>query len=397
MIGSMMSHRLFSCVGKDNSAFHSTRAKSKEIAAMSFSVLSKSPHLPDSLGETVALLIVLTAIAILSYRLADWRVAVPLTMVALVGYLFDHQLFIPGAMVIALVATVTARKIRGEPLRQSGSFGASFRDVGVIAIGFLLYEFGRTLTEGNYDTAVANSERLIRVQDFLGLPDEARFQQWVFNHSWLVEPFNTIYSFFFLATTVGGLIWLSFNAPQVYRTARNAMGVATFSALAIFASIPMAPPRMVAMSGLADSHARVGLTHGYVNEFAAMPSLHVGWMALIGWALARAIGGTRGKLIGLVPPTVMMMTVVVTGHHFWMDGIVGSTLCVVPAMLIDRLPAGAGRRFLLVPIPNGSSARAASHSADEIIFLVAKDDDEVSLLEPAGSRRDSGDTRALTS
>jgi hypothetical protein len=362
---------------------------------MSFSVLSKSPHLPDSVGESVALLIVLTAIAILSYRLANGRVAVPLTLVGFVGYLFDHQLYIPGAIVIALLATGASRQLRGEPLRQAARFGASFRDVGVIAVGFLLYEFGRTLTEGNYATAVANSERLIRIQDFLGLPEEARFQQWVFDNSWLVEPFNTIYSFFFLATTVGGLIWLSFNAPHVYRMARNAMGIATFSALAVFALIPMAPPRMVDVSGLADSHARVGLTHGYVNEFAAMPSLHVGWMALIGWALARAIGGTRGKVIGLIPPAVMMLTVVVTGHHFWMDGIVGATLCVVPAVLIDRLPAGAGRRLL--PLPIGSSARTTTESAGEIIFLVAKDDDEVSVLEPAGSRRDSGDTRAIAS
>jgi hypothetical protein len=365
---------------------------------MSFSVLSKSPHLPDSPRDTIELLLVLASIALLSYLLSNGWIAAAMTSVGFVGFLFDRHLYIPLAILIALAATVASRVWKDEPLRQAGRFGASIRDVGVIAVGFLLYEFGRTLTEGDYNTAVVNAERLISVQDFLGLPEEARFQAWVFNHSWLVEPFNTIYSFFFLATTVGGLIWLSFNAPHVYRMARNAMGIATFSALAVFALIPMAPPRMVDVSGLADSHARVGLTHGYVNEFAAMPSLHVGWMALIGWALARAIGGNRGKLIGLVPPTVMLMTVVVTGHHFWMDGIVGSALCVVPAVLIDRLPASAGRRLL--PLPIGSSDRVDSEIAErseEIVYLVAKDGDELSVLEPAGSRRDSGDDRAIAS
>ena len=46
------------------------------------------------------------------------------------------------------------------------------------------------------------------------------------------------------ASTVGGLIWLSFNAPHIYRITRNAMGIGTFSALAFFALVPMAPPRV---------------------------------------------------------------------------------------------------------------------------------------------------------
>jgi hypothetical protein len=361
---------------------------------MSFSVLSKSPHLPDSRQDTIELLVVLASIALLSYLLSNGTIAAAMTSVGLVGFLFDKHLYIPLAILIAVAATVAARVWKHEPLRQAHRFGASIRDVGAIAAGFLLYEFGRTLTEGDYATAVANAESLIRLQDFLGFPEEGRFQGWVFDNSWLVEPFNTIYSFFFLATTVGGLIWLSFNAPPVYHMARNAMGIATFSALAVFALIPMAPPRMVELSGLADSHARVGLAHGYVNEFAAMPSLHVGWMALIGWALARAIGGTRGKVVGIVPPAMMMVTVVVTGNHFWMDGIVGSALCVVPAVLIDRLPAGSGRRLL----PIGPGARATPEPTDEfdeIVFLVSHDGDEVSVLEPASSRRASSDTQAI--
>jgi hypothetical protein len=362
---------------------------------MSFSVLSKSPHLPDSPQDTIELLVVLASIALFSYLLSNGTIAAAMTSVGFVGFLFDRHLYIPLAILIALAATVAARAWRRESLRQANRFGASIRDVGMIAAGFLLYEFGRTLTEGDYATAVANAESLIRLQNFIGLPDEARFQVWVFENSWLVEPFNTIYSFFFLATTVGGLIWLSFNAPHVYHMARNAMGLATFSALAVFALLPMAPPRMVEISGLADSHARVGLTHGYVNEFAAMPSLHVGWMALIGWALARAIGGTQGMVIGLVPPTVMMMTVVVTGNHFWMDGVVGSALCVVPAVLIDRLPAGSRRRLLTRPF--GTATRTATGGAGEMGFLVANDHAEVSGLEPAGPRRDVGDTRVIAS
>jgi hypothetical protein len=358
---------------------------------MSFSVLSKSPHLPDSVGAAIALLFVLAAIGVLTLLLANVRIAAPLTLVGLIGFLFDRHFYIPGAMVLALLATLLARTWRGEPLRQAGKFGASIRDVVAIAAGFLLYEFGRTFTECDKATAVSNAEHLIRLERFLDFPQEARVQQLVFDHSWLVTPFNTVYSFFFLAITVGGLIWLSFNAPDVYRTTRNAMGVATFSALAVFALLPMAPPRMVELSGLADSHARVGLTHGYVNEFAAMPSLHVGWMALIGWALARAIGGNHGKLIGLIPPVGMMLTVVVTGHHYWMDGIIGSTLCVVPAVLLDR---GATSKRLALPVPTPApNTVAIAHliTNDERRVSSAAEPRELALL----SRHTPSETRSV--
>jgi hypothetical protein len=100
-------------------------------------------------------------------------------------------------------------------------------------------------------------------------------------------------------------------------------------------------------------------------------------------------------VIGLVPPTVMMMTVVVTGNHFWMDGVVGSALCVVPAVLIDRLPAGSGRRLRTRPF--GTATRTATGGAGEMVFLVANDHAEVSGLEPAGPRQDVGDTRVIAS
>jgi hypothetical protein len=162
----------------------------------------------------------------------------------------------------------------------------------------------------------------------------------------------------FLSTFIGVFLWMSFNAPTVYRMMRNAVGVATFSALAVFALIPLAPPRLTEASGMVDSHARVGLVHGFVNQYAAMPSLHVGWMALAGWGLAKAIGGWKGRALGVVPPTVMMITVVVTGNHYWLDGIVGTILCLTPAVVFDHLrtvPAPKpSRPTIIVPAPERS-------------------------------------------
>ncbi len=320
---------------------------------MSFSVLDRSAHTPDSPGDAVKLFAILAGIAILTYFISNVWLSGSMTVVGIVGYLFDAHLYIPIAVLIAVGITFINRlRLLGTTGTLQGEFGASVRDLALIGSGFFLYEFGRTLTRGSESSAVENAERLLRLQDRLHLPNEAHFQGWFLKHNWVMDRFNTIYSFMFLSTFIGVFIWMSFNAPAVYRTMRNAVGVATFAALAVFAMVPMAPPRLTEASGMIDSHARVGLAHGFVNQFAAMPSLHVGWMALAGWGLARAIGGWKGRAIGMVPPVLMMITVVVTGNHYWLDGVVGSLLCLLPAMSLDRWSTHQSmRRALPAPRP----------------------------------------------
>ncbi|MCC6703904.1 MAG: phosphatase PAP2 family protein [Thermomicrobiales bacterium] len=304
---------------------------------MSFSIFNRVPEFPDSPLRFAQLFAMLIAITVIAGLIANWRIAVALGGVALAGFLFDFAFYIPAAILVAIAATLISRLVTAGPIRRP-IFAASPRDIGVFAAGFLLYEFGRSVTEGDYETAVMNAEHLLNLQIGMGLPDEARVQGWVFDHMRLMTVFNTYYSYFFLAITIGSLIWLSLNAPDVYRITRTALGIATFSALLFFAAVPMAPPRLVEASGQVGSHARVGLTHGYMNEFAAMPSLHVGWMALMGWAFYRALGGKLGWGIALFLPVSMMLTVVVTGHHYWMDGVVGAVLCVAPAIILERFP-----------------------------------------------------------
>ncbi|MGH2549059.1 MAG: phosphatase PAP2 family protein, partial [Thermomicrobiales bacterium] len=178
-------------------------------------------------------------------------------------------------------------------------------------------------------------------------------------------------------------LWMSFNAPAVYRTMRNALGVATFTALLFFAFVPLAPPRLTEASGMVDSYARVGLVHGFVNQYAAMPSLHVGWMALAGWGLARAIGGWKGRVIGIVPPAVMMVTVVVTGNHYWLDGIVGSILCVTPAILFDRLRTAPATERVIPTVVVPSPIRSP-RPATYITIPAVSGGDHAESREPVG-------------
>uniref|UniRef100_UPI002615F043 phosphatase PAP2 family protein n=1 Tax=Mycobacterium sp. TaxID=1785 RepID=UPI002615F043 len=85
----------------------------------------------------------------------------------------------------------------------------------------------------------------------------------------------------------------------------------------------------------------------FTNQFAAMPSLHVGW------ALAVAIGlitatRSRWRWAWLAHPIITLFVVVATGNHYWLDalaagGLLALVFAVMPRPVIadrERQPAG---------------------------------------------------------
>jgi hypothetical protein len=295
--------------------------------------------------ETIILIALLVGIVLVVRTFSGTPVGIIVAAVAFIGYVFDNHFYIPGAVAIAVLCTwVSARRSAADADRHRRNWPALLFDLLIAGGGFFLYELGRIATRDGEARAFANAGRLMSLQSALHLPSEVTLQRFVLNHESLLRMVNRTYSFLFLSTVVGFLIWLYLNNLPIYRQVRNGLGLATLLSLAIFAAFPMAPPRLVPASQLVDSHARVGLHHGYVNQFAAIPSLHIGWLALVGWGMWASLGRIRGLLIAVTPPAVMMIAVVATGNHFWLDGVVGAGLCLGAVMAMTPRPAR-------VPVP----------------------------------------------
>ena len=81
------------------------------------------------------------------------------------------------------------------------------------------------------------------------------------------------------------------------------------------------------------------------NQYAAMPSLHVGWSLIIAYGMFQLTTGARGAGSGWATPSVTSIAVVATANHYWLDGLVALGL-VVPAIAIvtrrDRVPRPTG-------------------------------------------------------
>jgi membrane-associated phospholipid phosphatase len=62
----------------------------------------------------------------------------------------------------------------------------------------------------------------------------------------------------------------------------------------------------------------VGSQNGF-NEFSAMPSVHIAWALVAGFALVALARAPWARAFGVVYPFLMLVAVVVTGNHYFMD------------------------------------------------------------------------------
>jgi hypothetical protein len=287
--------------------------------------------------------------AALVVLIIGWR-TVGTTFAALCAALAIAAFVIIGSPAIAVaMATVLATVAalgwlsKTDFRRPAGPFARECVLIG----GSLAAYTALRLIESDPGPALANATRLITYERSLGLYIEPGLQHWVLRSELLTRALNWVYSFSFLAITAAALLWLWFVDERNYRLLRNMLGVSALLAIITIAAFPVAPPRLVDGSGMIDTVVLFGRQHSFANEYAAVPSLHVGWMAAVGYALAASLGGRRGYLVGVLPAMLMTLTVIATGNHLWIDGAIGIAYALGAAIVLSRpAPASDLRRSL---------------------------------------------------
>jgi hypothetical protein len=124
--------------------------------------------------------------------------------------------------------------------------------------------------------------------------------------------------------------------------------------LVFFITFPVAPPRLAEL-GLVDtvtdqSHAyRLLQPPTLTDQYAAMPSLHVGWNLLLALAIATTAKHTWQRAVATAMPVAMTAAVVLTANHYILDAAVGAALTGAAWLLTGRNyrpagPVGAGAK-----------------------------------------------------
>ncbi|MEV0343007.1 phosphatase PAP2 family protein [Nocardia sp. NPDC050713] len=213
-----------------------------------------------------------------------------------------------------------------------GRGGEAIRQLALITVLYLGYRFGRLITADDTARAFGNAHDLLAVEDRLGMMAETTVQAPFLRWDPLAFSANFYYATAHFTVAVGVIVWLWIFRPQHYRLTRNLMVGLTGTGLLLHVLLPLAPPRMLPERGFVDLAALHGQSvygpshsDGMSNQFAAMPSLHVGWALLLAVAMIAATR-TRWRWLALAHPALTTVIVIGTGNHYWLDAIIAVLL-----------------------------------------------------------------------
>jgi hypothetical protein len=220
----------------------------------------------------------------------------------------------------------------------------------------LLYFFVRDLSAGQESEAYANAATIVNLQQTLGLDWESTLQQRILDTDWVVAGVNWIYIWGHFPVIILSLFLLFGLSRHNFITLRNALVISGTIGLVCFALYPVAPPRLFNPDAFFDSLGELSGSYRILqnpkitNQFAAVPSFHVGWNILVAVAVWRSTRFIALRALALASPLLMMTAVVLTANHWLLDVVAGISVAlagILGARLIERLFA----RFTPTPTP----------------------------------------------
>jgi hypothetical protein len=209
-----------------------------------------------------------------------------------------------------------------------------WQELALIGIGYYLYREARNLVPDQPGIAYRHAQSVEWLQAHLHFDFELSVNRFVSSVSWLAQVMNYYYSTLHFIVTVGVLTWLFVARKRVYRGMRTALFALTLVALVGFFFYPLAPPRLMPGYGyidtLAEYHTWGSLADPniaeHTNQFAAMPSLHIGWAL---WCAIAVFYCTRkwwARTLAVMYPMATLIVIIGTANHYVIDAVAGAAV-----------------------------------------------------------------------
>lgn len=249
---------------------------------------------------------------------------------------------LPLAGLLFAIGAVAGR-INGGGTPLSLTVGAVAREASRVALLYTLWQVAGRLSVSGIERANDRGLWLWNLERALRLPSERALQDLIVPHGWLAQAANIYYAGAHVPGMGLFLVWLFFRHRTAYPGWRNVLVGITFVSLVI-QLIPVAPPRLIPSIGMLDTGVAYGQSvyaiggSTVAGQLQAMPSLHVGWAALVAiatWRLSTAWARWLGA--GHLVATVTVVTV--TANHYWLDGLACIALLVPMVALLTGRPA----------------------------------------------------------
>jgi len=212
-------------------------------------------------------------------------------------------------------------------------------EIAFTTVVLLAYFAVRGMRPVDANASVSRSLDIIRLEQQIGLFHEVDWQQAFLAHDLLIQVANFVYAWGHYAALLPIAGWLLVKDLRRFRFLRNVMVMSALIGIVTYWVLPAAPPRLMGPYGYdfgfndtvhsATSNAHYFQPGPFVNDFAALPSFHFGWIALASAAIWVSTKNRwlRTGAVGI--SAVMWWAVTVTGNHFFVDMIFGGVVVLV--------------------------------------------------------------------
>ena len=218
------------------------------------------------------------------------------------------------------------------------------------------YRLLRRLIPTDWPLAIANAHQVLRLEQVANFAWEKGMQHWFLQFPDVVKAMNWFYLSSHFVVTGAFFVWLYWRNREGFSIFRDGFLLATAISLVIHWKYPTAPPRLadIGVRDTIDLYSGVNIGkpdhERFSNPVAAVPSLHAGWALALGVGLILYARSALLRAAGIVYPSAVMLTIVVTGNHFIFDAMAGALVMAVgfaataPFRVGSREPAYARGR-----------------------------------------------------
>jgi hypothetical protein len=234
-----------------------------------------------------------------------------------------------------------------SPTRRSTSW-FDLMEIGLVAVGFLAYFLVRAAVADRTGDALTNAREIIDIQKSAGLLFEPALNSWALASQWRVDFFNFVYFWLDFPLIVSVGLFLFFRSRFHYTLLRDALLISGAFALIMYFAFPVAPPRYLPEWGFVDTleefanlSYQAQSMQPFVNPFASVPSLHVGWSVLLTAVLFMATKNRAVRAAVLFVLVAQVFAVMATANHYFFDALVGTAVSLI-ALIVAMWLQSAG-------------------------------------------------------
>lgn len=215
------------------------------------------------------------------------------------------------------------------------------RELTAVAVAALAYYLVRGAVSDRADEAFQRARDLLTLEQRFWLDWEVAIHEAILESHVLIDLANGTYFWGHMPLLIVLAAWLWRSHRETWRRFRNGLLISAAAGMASYFLFPTAPPRLMPELGYIDTLAvraapayqaqEVGL---FVNPYAALPSLHVGWALLAGLAVWQTSTHPLVRAFAVSIPVSQSWAVVATANHWTLDAFAGMAVCAIAWLLV---------------------------------------------------------------